>query len=85
LVNKKGDVSIAIGALADMDCLPDFGKMVAHPALRVPQKIPVDEDTILPYFPSLVEAVHGEFNATSFIMAHNNPFHELQARVALYI
>jgi hypothetical protein len=47
---KNGDVSIAIGALADMDRLPDFDKMVAHPALLVPQNIPVDEDAILPYF-----------------------------------
>jgi hypothetical protein len=85
LVHKKGDVSIAIGAFADMDCLPEFDKMVAHPALRIPQKIPVDEDTILPYFPNLIEAVPGEFNAIPFIMAHKIPFHELQARVELYI
>jgi hypothetical protein len=85
LVHNKGDVSIAIGAFADMDCLPDFDKMVAHPAFRVPQKIPVDEDAILPYFPNLVEDVPGEFNATPFIMTHNIPFHELQACFALYI
>jgi hypothetical protein len=78
-------VSIAIGAFADMDRLPDFDKMVAHPALLVPQKIPVDEDAILPYFPNLVEAVPGEFNATPFVMAHNIPFHELQVHVALHI
>jgi hypothetical protein len=78
-------VSIEIGAFADMDRLPHFDKMVAHPALLVPQKIPVDEDAILPYFPNLLEAVTGEFNATQFFMAHNIPFHELQARVALYL
>jgi hypothetical protein len=64
---KNGDVSIAIDAFADMDRIPDFDKMVAHPALPVPQKIPVDEDAILPYFPNLVEA-----------KAHNIPFHELR-------
>jgi hypothetical protein len=84
-VKKNGDVSIAIRAFADMDRLPGFDEMVAHPALLVPQKIPVDEDTILPYFPNLVEAVPGEFNATPFFMAHNILFHELQARVALHI
>jgi hypothetical protein len=82
---KNGDVSIAIGAFADMDRLPDFDEMVDHPALLVPQKIPVDEDAILPYFPNLVEAVPGEFNAKPFIMAHNIPFDELQARVTLHI
>jgi hypothetical protein len=45
----------------------------------------VDEDAILPYFPNLVEAVPGEFNATPLVMAHNIQFHELQARVALHI
>jgi hypothetical protein len=59
--------------------------MVAHPALLIPQKIPVDEDSILPYFSNLVEAVPGEFNAAPFVMAHNITFHELQARVALHI
>jgi hypothetical protein len=82
---KYGDIYIAIGAFADMDRLPDFDKMVAHLVLLVPQKIPVDEDTILPYFPNLVEAVHGEINATPFVMAHNIPLHELQACVALHI
>jgi hypothetical protein len=82
---KNCDVSIAIGAFADTDRLPDFDKMVAQPALLIPQKIPVDEDTILPYFPNLVEAIPGEFNTTPFGMAHNIPFHELQARVALHV
>jgi hypothetical protein len=68
-----------------MDRLPDFDKMVAHPALLVPQKIPVDKYTILPYFLNLVEALPGEFNAMPFVMAHNIPFHELQAHVALHI
>jgi hypothetical protein len=79
-------VSIAIGAFADIDHIPDFDEiMVAHPALLVPQKIPVDEDAILPYFPNLVEAVPGEFNVMPFAMAHKIPFHELQARVSLHI
>jgi hypothetical protein len=39
-----------------MDRLPDFDKMVDHSALLVPQKIPVDEEAILPYFPNFVEA-----------------------------
>jgi hypothetical protein len=78
-------VYIVIGAFAGMDRLPDFDKMVAHPALVVIQKIPVDENAILPYFPNLLEAVPGEFNATPFSMAHNIPFHELKARVALHI
>jgi hypothetical protein len=82
---KNGDVYIAIGAFADMDPLPNFDKMMAHSALLVQQKIPVDEDAILPYFQNLVEAVPGNFNAMPFIMAHNIPFHELQARVALHI
>jgi hypothetical protein len=60
-------------------------KMVSHPVSLVPQKIPVDEDTILPYFPNLVKAVPGEFNPMPFAMAHNIPFDELQARVALHI
>jgi hypothetical protein len=59
--------------------------VAAHPALLVPQKIPVDEDAILPYFPNLVEAVPGEFNATQFVMAHNILWHELQACVAFHI
>jgi hypothetical protein len=84
-VKKIGDISIAIGAFADMDRFINFGEMVAHPALLVPQKIPVDEEAISPYFPNLVEAVPGKFNATSFVMAHNIPFHELQTRVALHI
>jgi hypothetical protein len=53
--------------------------------LLVLQKIPVDEDAILPYFPNLMEAVPGEFNAASFIMAHKNKFHEVQAHVTLHI
>jgi hypothetical protein len=66
---KNGDVSIAIGDFAYMDRLPNFDDMVAHPALLMPHKIPVDEYAILPYFPNLTEAVPGEFNATPlFIM-----------------
>jgi hypothetical protein len=30
-IKQNGDISIAIGAFADMDRLPDFDKMVAHP------------------------------------------------------
>jgi hypothetical protein len=84
-VKKWRHVYIAIGAFADMDRLPHFEKMMAHPVLLVPQKIPVDEDAILPCFPNIVEAVPGEFNATPFFTTHTIPFHELQARVALHI
>jgi hypothetical protein len=84
-VKENGDVSIAIFAFADMNRLPDFEIMVAHPALFVPQKIPVDEDAILPYFPNLVEAVPIEFNVTPFFMAQKIPSLEPQARVALHI
>jgi hypothetical protein len=78
-------VSIAIGAFADMGRLPNFDKMVDHSALLVPQKIPVDKDAILPYFPNIAEAAPHQFNATPLVMVHNIPFHELQACVALYI
>jgi hypothetical protein len=78
-------VSIAIGVFAHMDSLPNFDDMVVHPVLLVSQKIPVDEDAILPYFHNLVEAVTGEFNTTPFAMAHNIPFHEIQAHAALLI
>jgi hypothetical protein len=84
-MKENGDMYIVIGAFAEMDRLPDFDKMVAHPALLVPQKIQVDEDAVLPYFLNLVEAIPGEFNATLFFMAHNIPFHEPQDCVALYI
>jgi hypothetical protein len=84
-VNHHGDVSIVIGAFADMDRLPDFDETVAHPALLVPQKIPVDADAILPYFPNLMEAASGEFNVTPFVMTHNTAFHELQSHIALHI
>jgi hypothetical protein len=46
--HKNDDASIAIGAFADIDRLPDFDKRVVHPALIVPQKIPVEEDAMLP-------------------------------------
>jgi hypothetical protein len=82
---KNGDVSIAICAFADRDGLPDFDEMVAHPALLVPQKIPVDEDAILAYFTNIVEAVPNELNVTPFVMAYNIPFHELQACFAFHI
>jgi hypothetical protein len=78
-VKRHGDVSIAICAFADMNHLPDFDGMAAHPALLMPQKIPVDEDSILPYFPNLVQAVPCEFTETPFVMAHNIPFHIIQA------
>jgi hypothetical protein len=78
-------VSISISAFAVMDHLPDFHDMVAHPALLVPQKIPVDEDAMLPYFLNLLEAVLGDIIATLFILAHKIPFHEIQALVALHI
>jgi hypothetical protein len=54
--------------------------MVAYPALLVSQKIPVDEDAILPYFPNLVEAVPSKLNATPFGMAHRIMLYELQGR-----
>jgi hypothetical protein len=82
LVRKNNDLSIAIGAFADMDPLPNFDEMVVHPVLLVPQKIPLNEDAILPYFPNLAEAVPSEFNETSFFMAPNIRFHELQASIA---
>jgi hypothetical protein len=47
-IKRHGDVFIVIGAFADMDHLPDFDDMVAHPALLVPHKITVGEDAILP-------------------------------------
>jgi hypothetical protein len=84
-IKHNGDVSIAICAFADIDRLTDFDDMVDHSALPVPKEIPMDEDAILPYFPNLVEAVPGEFNATPFVMTHNIPFHEIQAHVALHI
>jgi hypothetical protein len=84
-VKRCGDMSIAIGAFVAMDRLPDFDDRAAHPALLASQKIPVDEDAILPYFPNLVEALSGEFNGASFVIAHNIPFHESQSRVALHI
>jgi hypothetical protein len=75
-IKHHGGVSIAIDAFADIYHLPDSDDMVAHPALLVPHNIPVDEDAILPYFPNLVEALPGEFNATPFFVAHNIPFHK---------
>jgi hypothetical protein len=33
MVKQHGDVSIAVGVCADMDCLPDFNGVVAYPAL----------------------------------------------------
>jgi hypothetical protein len=84
-VKRHGDVSIAIGAFADIDRLPDFDDMMAHPALLVPHKIPVEEDVILPYFPNLTKAIPGEFSVTPFVMAHTIPFQEIQAWVVLNI
>jgi hypothetical protein len=68
-----------------MNRLPGFDGIVAHAAFLAQQKIPVDEDAILPYFPNLAEAVPGEFNAPPFVTAHSILFHEIQAHVALYI
>jgi hypothetical protein len=45
----------------------------------------VSNDAISLYFPNLMEAVPGEFNATPCVMAHNTPFHELQVLFALHI
>jgi hypothetical protein len=41
-LSENGDVSIAISAFVDMDHLPNFDEMVAHPVLLIPQKISVD-------------------------------------------
>jgi hypothetical protein len=83
LVRQKNvDVSIAIDAFADMEHLPEFDEMVAYPALLVPQKIPVYEDAILPYFPNLVESIPSELNATPFVMAHNIPF--MSSKIVLH-
>jgi hypothetical protein len=84
-IKRHGDVSIAIGAFTDMDRLPNFDEMMAHPALLVLQKIPVDEDAILTDFTNLVEAAPREFNVTPFVMAHNILFHELQACCIVYL
>jgi hypothetical protein len=46
-IKRHGDVSIVIGAFADVDRLPDFDEMVTHPALLAQQDIPVDEDTTM--------------------------------------
>jgi hypothetical protein len=69
MIKRHGDVSIAVGAFVDMDRLPDFNGVVAYPDLLAPQKNLSKEGAILPYFPNLVEAIPGEFNATSFFMA----------------
>jgi hypothetical protein len=69
----------------DMDRLPDFEGVVAYPALLVPHKIPSKEGVILPYFPYLVEAISGEFNATPFVVAHNIPIDEILRRAAFKI
>jgi hypothetical protein len=68
-----------------MDRLPDFNGVVAYPALLVPHKIPSKEGAILPYFPNLVEAISGEFNATPFVMAHNITIDEILTKVAFKI
>jgi hypothetical protein len=77
-------VSIAIGTFADMDRLTDFEKwwLIRRYSFRIRFQW---TKTPFSYFPNLVEAVLGKFNATPFLMAHNIPFHELQARVALHI
>jgi hypothetical protein len=77
-------VSIVIGAFADMGHLPHFDNGGSSGVTCYAEDSSGRRRT-LPYFPNLVEAVPGEFNATPFVMAHNIPFHELQARVASYI
>jgi hypothetical protein len=81
-IKRHNGMSITIGAFADMDHLQDFYDMVAHPALLVPQNISVDGNTILTYFPNLMEAAPDEFNATPFAKAHTIPFGKIQPRVA---
>jgi hypothetical protein len=85
MVKRHGDVSIAVGACADMDRLPDFNGMVAYPALSPQHKIPSKEGAILPYFPNLIEARLGEFNATPFVMAHNIPIDKILRKAAFKI
>jgi hypothetical protein len=80
-----GDMHNSIGAFTDMDHLPYSDDMVAHPALLTPHMILVDKDVMLPYFPNLVEAVPGHFNATPFFMAHSIPFDEIQVCVVLHV
>jgi hypothetical protein len=55
-INYHGGASIAISAFADMDHLPDFDDVMAHHALLVPHKIPVDQDTSVSYFPNLMRS-----------------------------
>jgi hypothetical protein len=68
-----------------MDRLPDFNGVVAYPDLPAPHKIPSKEGAILPFFPNLVEAIWGEFNATPFVMAHNIPIDKILRKAALKI
>jgi hypothetical protein len=85
MVKRHGDVSIAVGACADMDRLPYFNGVVAYHALLAPHKIPSKEGDILSYFPNLVEVLSGEFNATPFVMAHNIPIDESPRKAAFKI
>jgi hypothetical protein len=63
MVERHGDVSIAVGEFADMDRLPEFNGVVAYPSLLAPQNNPSKQGAILPYFPNLVDAILVEFNA----------------------
>jgi hypothetical protein len=82
MVKRHGDVSISVGACADMDLLPNFSGVVVYPALLAPHKIPSKEGAILPYFPNLVEAISGEFNATPFVMDQNIPIDKILRKAA---
>jgi hypothetical protein len=82
MVKRHGDIFIAVGVFADRYRIPDFNEVVAYPALLTPQKNRSKEGAILPYFPNLVEAIPGEFNATPFVMAHNIPMDEILRNAA---
>jgi hypothetical protein len=85
MVKQHGDVSIAVGACADMDRLPDFNGVVVYPALLTPHKHPSKEGAILSYFPNLVEAISGKFNATPFVVAKNIPIDKIIRKAAFKI
>jgi hypothetical protein len=81
-IKRHDAVSIAIGYFEDMDRLPDFYKMADHPALLVPQKIPVDEDAILPYFPKPTEAILGDSMRHHF--SWNTTFSFMNSKLMLH-
>jgi hypothetical protein len=54
MVKQIGDVSIAVGAFADMERLPDFNGVVAYPALLAQQKNPSKEGASCHTFQTLL-------------------------------